>query len=133
MVQSLMNLPAPNVDQGLSEYRRDPLGFMTRCAEQFSEIVSLRFAGKLYCLLTNPEHIAEVLKDRQLFIKAEDLRILKGLIGNGLVTSEGEFWQRQRRLVQPVFHHQRIQCCDGELHPANVANLASGQNARCTC
>lgn len=107
MIQDLLTLPSPRAD-ALAEYSQDPLGFMTRCAREFGEIVPLRFEGQLYCLLTNPDHIAEVLKDRLLFIKAKDLRILHGLVGSGLLTSEGDFWQRQRRLTQPVFHHQRI-------------------------
>ncbi|MGF1480423.1 MAG: cytochrome P450 [Cyanophyceae cyanobacterium] len=107
MSQNLLALPSPKASSALAEYSQDPLGFMTRCAREFGEIIPLRFEGKLYCLLSNPEHITEVLKDR-LFVKAEDLRILRGLLGNGLLTSEGDFWQRQRRLIQPVFHQHRI-------------------------
>ncbi len=108
MSQDLLTLPSPEVPAALADYSRDPLGFMTRCAREFGEIVPLQFEGELFCLLTNPDHITEVLKDRLLFIKAKDLRILRGLLGNGLITSEGDFWQRQRRLTQPVFHQQRI-------------------------
>ncbi len=108
MSQNLATLPSPKANQALTEYNRDPLGFMTRCVREFGEIVPLRFEGELFCLLTNPDHITEVLKDRSLFIKAKDLRILRGLLGNGLLTSEGDFWQRQRRLTQPIFHQQRI-------------------------
>jgi cytochrome P450 len=109
MSRPLSTLPSPQPRQALKDYSQDPLGFMTRCAREFQEIVPLRLDGELYCLLTNPDHITEVLKDRQLFIKAEDTRLLRGLLGNGLLTSEGDFWQRQRRLAQPVFHQQRIQ------------------------
>ncbi|KAM3110365.1 cytochrome P450 [Phormidesmis sp. 146-33] len=110
MAQTLLTLPSPEVSAALMEYSRDPLSFMTRCAREFGEIVPLQFeCGELFCLLTNPEHITEVLKDRLLFIKAQDLQSLSGLIGNGLLTSEGDFWQRQRRLIQPVFHQQRIE------------------------
>lgn len=107
MSQNLLTLPSPKTPT-LTEYSQDPLGFMTRCAQEFGEIVPLQLEGELFCLLTNPDHITEVLKDRILFVKAQDLRILRGLLGNGLFTSEGDFWQRQRRLTQPVFHQQRI-------------------------
>ena len=106
--RSLDSLSGPDASEAAAEYVRDYLGFMTRCAQAFGEIVPLRFEGELFCLLTNPEHINEVLKDRLLFVKAQDLRVLKGLVGNGLLTSEGDFWQRQRRLSQSVFHQQRI-------------------------
>ncbi|MUG95619.1 cytochrome P450 [Scytonema sp. UIC 10036] len=108
MSQDLLTLSSPAANRVLAEYSEDPLGFMTRCAREFGEIVPFRIEDRLICLLTNPMHITEVLKDPLLFIKAKDLQILHGLLGNGLITSEGDFWQRQRRLTQPVFYHQRI-------------------------
>lgn len=108
MSQDLLTLPRPKVRVALAEYSQDPLGFMTRCAREFGEIVPSQLGDDLYCLLTNPDHIMEVLKDRLSFTKAKDLQMLRGLLGNGLLTSEGDFWQRQRRLAQPVFHQQRI-------------------------
>jgi cytochrome P450 len=113
MSQDILTLPTlphdPIVDN-LAEYSQDPLGFMTRCAREFGEIVPLRFGNQLSCLLTNPDHISEVLKDRILFVKARDTRGLRVILGEGLLTSEGDFWQQQRRLSQPVFHQQRIEC-----------------------
>jgi len=110
-----------------------PFGFMTRCAREFGEIVPLRFEGELLCLLTNPDHIIDVLKDR-LAIKAVDLCILRGLLGNGLITtSERDFWQRQRRLtLNSVFHQQCINGYGalrnaGGLYTLYAANLARGQ------
>jgi cytochrome P450 len=109
MSRDLLALPSPDVSTALEHYSRDPLGFMTDCARKFGDIVPLRFeCGELFCLLSNPDLITDVLKERLLFVKAQDLRILRGLLGNGLFVSEGDFWQRQRRLTQPVFHQQRI-------------------------
>ncbi len=108
MSQDLRTLARPQDSVALAEYSRDPLGFMTRCAREFGEIVPLQFEGELFCLLTNPAHITEVLKDRLRFIKDHDTQRLRRLLGNGLITSEGDFWQRQRRLSQPMFHQQRI-------------------------
>jgi cytochrome P450 len=107
MSQNLRTLSRLQTAADLAEYSRDPLGFMT-CRARDGEIVPLRFEGELYCLLTNPAHITEVLKDRVRFIKDQGTQRLRGLLGNGLITSEGDFWQRQRRLTQPMFHHQRI-------------------------
>lgn len=90
-----MTLPCPNAYTVMTQYSRDPLDFMTRCGREFEEIVPLWFGGELICLLTNPEHIFEVLKDRLLFVKAKDLQMLEGLAGNGLLTSEGDFWHLQ--------------------------------------
>lgn len=106
--QSVLSLPKPDAATAIREYNQDPLAFMTRCARKYEEIVPIQLEDSLFCLLTNPEHITQVLKDRLLFIKAESLRMLHGLLGNGLLSSEGSFWQRQRRLCQPIFHQKRI-------------------------
>lgn len=108
MSLNLQTLPHPNVRTAIAGYSRDRLEFMTRCAHEFEDMVPFQLGDAWYCLLTHPDHITEVLKDRLLFVKAKDLQMLQGLLGNGLLTSEGDFWLRQRRLAQPVFHQQRI-------------------------
>ena len=106
--QNLLNLPRPDAATALAEYSQDPLAFTTRCAREYGEIVPIQMAGELFCLLSNPAHITEVLKDWRLFTKAQDLKLLSRLLGTGLLTSEGSFWQRQRRLTQPIFKQKRI-------------------------
>ncbi len=60
-------------------------------------------------LLNNPEYIKDVIvTNNQNFEKSRALRRSKIILGEGLLTSEGEFHVKQRRTIQPVFHHQRI-------------------------
>ena len=106
--QSILCLSGPDAATAIKEYGQDPLAFMTGCARKYGEIVPIQLEDDLFCLLTNPEHITQVLRDRQLFVKGQDMELLKTLLGNGLLTSEGSFWQRQRRLAQPIFHQRRI-------------------------
>lgn len=108
MSQNLLNLPHPHPATALEEYSRDRLGFMQRCTQKYQDIVPMQFGDEWFCLLTNPDYITQVLKDRMLFIKAKDTQQLRGILGNGLLNSEGDFWLRQRRLAQPVFHQQQI-------------------------
>jgi cytochrome P450 len=62
-----------------------------------------------YYGLVHPDHIQGVLKENQLnYVKGPIIGRTKILIGEGLFTSEGDFWLRQRRLAQPAFHRQRI-------------------------
>lgn len=111
MAQELFELSGPEgntIIGNLGELGRDPLGFLTKCAREYGDIVPLHLGLTPACLLNKPEYIEQVLKDRNLFIKSKGLRALGSLIGEGLLSNEGESWFRQRRLIQPVFHQKRI-------------------------
>ncbi|MCG6135663.1 MAG: cytochrome P450 [Nostoc sp. LLA-1] len=110
MAPDVFELSAPPVNSivgHLLELGQDPLGFLTRCRD-YGDIVPLQLGLTPACLVTNPEYIEEVLKNRHDFIKSRGSRALKTLLGEGLLTTEGESWFWQRRLVQPVFHQKRI-------------------------
>jgi cytochrome P450 len=91
-------------------YTRDPIGFLSRAARQYGDIVRLRLGNLTTYLLVNPEHIDYVLHSHaDSFMKDRLTRWLIPLVGQGLLTSEGEFWRRQRRLAQPAFPRQQIE------------------------
>jgi cytochrome P450 len=112
MSKGLHQLPTPKgslVFGNTLEFARDPLGFLTHCATAYGTIVPLRFLFSRACLLTQPEQIEQLLKQPDLFTKNTPAwQAVRALVGDGLLTSEGEFWSRQRRIMQPVFHQQRI-------------------------
>lgn len=111
MSQDVLELPGPEGNSligNLAQLGEDPLGFLTNCASKYGDIIPLRLGLKSACLLTNPDYIEQVLKDRDSFIKSRGLRSLRSLLGEGLLTSEGDSWFRQRRLAQPVFQQKRI-------------------------
>ena len=92
-----------------SPLRHDPLGFMSRVAREYGDMVCLRFLHFRTYLLFHPDQIEDVLvNNARKFIKGRILRANRHLFGNGLLTSEGEFWLRQRRMMQPAFHRARI-------------------------
>jgi len=94
----------------MSEFNRDTLGFIERMRDH-GDVVRMRFFYLTAYFLYNPDDIEYVLStNARNFIKARSLRtpFFKRLVGNGLLTSEGEEWKRQRRLAQPAFHRERI-------------------------
>src|SRR5215212_6444395 len=96
----------------MREFNSDSLGFLERCAREFGDVVPTRFLYVPALFLFHPDHIEYVLANgSKNFIKAASLRspFFRRLVGNGLVTSEGDFWRRQRRLAQPAFHRERVE------------------------
>jgi cytochrome P450 len=93
----------------LVELSRDWLGFYKQCAEEYGDVVHVRLAHVSVYLLVHPRDIETVLVTQAgNFTKSADYRALARVLGNGLLTSEGEFWKRQRGLIQPAFHRQNI-------------------------
>ena len=88
----------------LTEYQHDRLNFLTQCARQYGDIFALRFGPRRTFVLTHPDFIEEVLVTQNYkFSKHFALRMNPLVLGKGLLTSEGNFWLRQRRLAQPAF------------------------------
>jgi cytochrome P450 len=91
------------------DFRRDQLGFYASCARDYGDVVPVRLGHRRVILIYHPDAIEEVLVTRSRdFIKSPGVRLLRPLLGDGLLLSEGDSWLRQRRLVQPAFHRQRL-------------------------
>src|SRR5579871_3656803 len=91
----------------LPEMRRDLLNFYLRCAREYGDCTTMRFGLTRVLFVNHPDLIEQVLHSRN-FTKHYALRMNRLLLGNGLLTSEGDFWLGQRRLIQPVFQRERI-------------------------
>ncbi len=97
------------VGNALDFSRGDWLEFFVRCAREHGDVVFFRFLNVPMCLLTHPDDIEDVLvKNSSNFVKSRNYHALKPILGNGLLISEGAFWQKQRKLVQPSFRHESI-------------------------
>jgi cytochrome P450 len=95
--------------RNLALMTRDPLGFITRTARTYGDVALVRVAQERLHLFSHPDHVHEVLVARhRAFRKSRILEEARRVLGDGLLTAEGEHHRRQRRMIQPAFHHARI-------------------------
>jgi cytochrome P450 len=89
--------------------RRDRLAFLSRLAREHGDVVRFGLGSERMVLMSHPDLVRDVLvaKGRN-FRKGRGLERARLLLGEGLLTSEGELHLRQRRLAQPAFHRSRV-------------------------
>jgi cytochrome P450 len=117
--------------------RRDPLRWIPQWFNQHGDIYRIASALGEVTVVGTPDLARQVLVDRYTRYqqKSRAYAVLRILMGNGLVTSEGEFWRGQRKLVQPAFHRRRLDAlfammvdrvtdCAARLAPLAAANEA---------
>ena len=91
------------------KFLHDPLKLLTDISHTYGDIAHFKFGSQNVYLLNNPDYIEDVLvTNYKKFIKSRGLQVSKRLLGNGLVTSEGEYHDLQRHLIQPTFYPKRI-------------------------
>lgn len=87
----------------------DPLAFFTSLARTYGDIAHAWLASEHIFLVSDPAKVKDILVTHQRrFMKGRGLERIKRLLGDGLLTSEGATHVRQRRLIQPAFHRERI-------------------------
>ncbi len=103
------SLPGTLFGGNLREFRQDMLAFYVRTAHTCGDVSSLRLGPRRIYLIAHPDLIEEVLVHQaKHFRKHYVVRMNRLLLGKGLLTSDGDFWLRQRRLSQPAFHRDRV-------------------------
>lgn len=113
----------------LARFRSDRLSFLLDLAS-YGDVSHLELQGRHFYLLNHPDLIQDVLvTNDRLFVKSRALQVARRLLGDGLLTSEGDFHLRQRRLVQPAFHRQRM-AAYGEVMAAYAARSSERWSAQ---
>jgi cytochrome P450 len=97
------------ISGNLKQFAARRLDFFLDVAREYGDLASFRFGPRRVFLVSDPDLIEQVLvTDAKYYIKHFGARAYKPVLGNGLVTSEGDFWLRQRRLSQPAFIKSRV-------------------------
>ncbi len=90
-------------------FLRNPLGTLHTLQKNHDRVVHLRIGGRHQYLVLQPEDAKHILQENHRnYGRSPAFEVLKIFLGNGLLTSDGDFWRRQRRLAQPAFHRQKL-------------------------
>src|SRR5690348_4005094 len=94
---------------------KDPIGSMEESMTRFNGTYSVNLGSRRMIATQNPGFIEHVLKtNHKNYYKSPILTEQLGrFLGKGLLTSNGEYWLKQRRLIQPGFHVEKIQALYG--------------------
>jgi cytochrome P450 len=108
----LQEVPGPrgNFILGSSRaFQRDPLSFITHIAQEYGPVARYRLGNVTFHQVVHPDGVQRILQEHNHnYVRGKLFDILRDVGGDGLITSEGSHWLRQRRLMQPAFHRQRI-------------------------
>jgi cytochrome P450 len=114
----------------MRDFQRDKLGFI-RSLTRYGDVARYRMAHLTWYQVNHPEGIRRVLQEnnRNYGKGSLTLGIFKPVVGEGLLTSEGGLWLRQRRLMQPVFHRRSVAAFGSLMTEETLAMLERWQPA----
>jgi cytochrome P450 len=93
----------------METFRKDPLGSLERCAHAYGDVAFMRLAWSGMYLINHPALAEEILLNQQSkFIKDSVTRALRFSLGDGLLSSDGEHWKKQRKLIAPSMKRRQI-------------------------
>lgn len=116
----------------LLAFRRDAPGYLAALSRRHGDVALFRIGPRRMYLLSHPDAVRQVLvTDHRNFIKSLALQRSRVLLGTGLLTSEGEFHLRQRRMAQPAFRRDRVAAA-GAAMVAHAARTAEAWTAGTT-
>jgi cytochrome P450 len=114
------------------EFRRDPLGTLERGWRELGDVYSVQLGPRRIIVISDPALAADVLGDRwRKFRRPSEVlggTVLTPLVGLSVLTTDGDSWLAKRRLLQPVFHRQRIAAMAAHMEAAGAAMLRRWQS-----
>ena len=96
----------------IREFKANPFQALCCWQRDYGDMVGFKLASQQLYLFSHPKLIEQALiKQSDIFVKMYDTKKPKGLaliLGQGLVTSQGDLWRKQRRIIQPVFQRSNL-------------------------
>jgi len=109
MSRQIPEIPSGNFFGHLKSYVSNPLAFLQKYLREYGDIFTFRVANRRLIFVNHPDYIKRVLQDNHRnYRKSNAYRKLALLLGDGLFTSDGEYWRTQRRIIAPAFHRDQI-------------------------
>lgn len=100
---------------------QDPLALLKKLKQDHEDVLKVRLGFKDFFLIQTPQAVRHVLQENaRNYFKPGAAKLMKRVLGNGLATSNGPLWLKQRRLMQPAFHKQRLSGFFNILHAETV-------------
>ncbi len=88
----------------------DALGLLASTAREYGGIATLPLSGHIAYLVTSPAYVRHILQsNNRNYIRGRSIEPARLLLGNGIAVTDGDLWLRQRRLMQPAFHRDRLE------------------------
>jgi cytochrome P450 len=127
--KSIPAVPGRPFIGSLRDFQGNPLGFSLEIAQNYGDIARVTLLGEESVFVNDPDAIQHILQtnSRNYDKQTMDYQLLYPLVGRGLLTSDGDAWLRQRRLMQPAFHRQRIAALGQMMVEETLAALARWQ------
>lgn len=111
--------------RNVRRFARDPLAFLREQVDRHGDLVSMRMLGEEWLLVSHPEHIETlVVKHARVMGRDAFTTVLQRVLGLGLLTSDGELWKRQRKLMAQAFTPRRIHEYAGAMVRVTDAEIA---------
>jgi cytochrome P450 len=123
------SLPGPSTPLDIS-FNEDALATLTAAFQQYGDAFSIFSPAtkSKICVFSHPDHVRHVFVDKNVnFNKGIGIDRVRILLGNGIMTSEGDVWRRQRKMIQPAFHRDVIAKMYGDVRDANLRLRAEWQ------
>ncbi|WP_165423814.1 cytochrome P450 [Ktedonosporobacter rubrisoli] len=117
--------------QNTRRLMQDGPGFLLEMRERYGDVVRVPILLGSFTAVFHPDGVRHLLQENHLNYGRDvpDYHVLRPVLGNGLVTSDGKLWRRQRRLMQPAFHRQRLLALADLMTTTTLERMAQWETA----